>query len=411
MSAIKRNRPYQLGVIGLGARAETFTRQLSRGKVPGAELFGVCDIDEDRMRKYCEYCGHPDVRQFTAPDEFFRQAGMDAVIITTPEFAHKSSALAAMAAGKHIYLEKAMAPTSEDCREIIRAHRRSKVIAYLGFNMRASRFYAKIKEIVDTGTLGQIVHLAALEQLSVAHSASFMRRFHRHSRNSGGFLNTKCSHDLDMLQWLVGHEHRVTRVASFGGTNIFLPTRAPKGHGRVCSECPPAIWSSCGYRDQAGFVFPVGGDKPIHKTRQTNLYGGDLCVYNDDKDIVDNQTVIFEWDHGVRGNFNLQLFQHAGRRTISIWGERGLLEANTLDTVITVRLSRGETLRHEIVLAEGGHGGTDQLMLGRFLAAIESGRNPESGLAQGLAATLLAEKADQSRKTGKIVSISPDEYE
>src|ERR1041385_4411535 len=165
---------YQIGVIGAGARAEVFTKSLSSPSSARAKLFGICDIDEDRLRKYCEYCGHKDVRLFTDPHEFLRQGGMDAVLITTPEFTHKEVAIEAMRNGKHIYLEKAMAPTSEECREIIRAHRRSNVVAFLGFNMRQGTFHRRVKEVVDTGILGQIVHVAGLEQLSVPHSASFM---------------------------------------------------------------------------------------------------------------------------------------------------------------------------------------------------------------------------------------------
>jgi predicted dehydrogenase len=404
-------KTYQVGVIGAGARAETFARRLYSAASSCARLFGICDIDEDRLRKFCDYCGIKNTRLFTDPNELFRQPEMDAVIIATPEFAHRECALAAIAANKHFYLEKAMAPTSEDCRAIIRAHRRSKVVAYLGFNMRQTNLHRRIKQVVDSGVLGQIVHVSGLEQLSIPHSASFMRRFHRHSERSGGFLNTKCSHDLDFMQWFVGHEHRVSKVASFGGTNVFLPKHGPKGHGARCSECPKEIFRACPYRDQAGFVFPVRGKTPIHKTRETGLYGGDLCVYHDDKDIVDNQTVIWEWDHGVRGNFNLQLFQRHGLRETHIWGEFGRLDASTADNHVRVTISRtGRVIEHDAKPSPGGHGGSDTRMLGQFVKAMDSGKSPESGLEAGLAATLLAEKADQSRLMGKVVTISPSEY-
>lgn len=377
-------------------------------------------MDEDRLQKFCDYCGIRETRRFTDSREFLRQAEMDAVIITTPEFTHKDVAIEAMQAGKHVYLEKAMATTSDECRAIIRAHRRSGVIGYLGFNLREVNLFRRIKETVDSGVLGQIIHLSGSEQLSVAHSASFMRRFHRRSKQSGGFLNTKCSHDLDFMQWLVGHQHRIIKVASFGGTNVFLPEKGPIGRGKSCHECPASIQRACPYRDQAGFVFPVTGAKPIHKTQQTEVYGGDLCVYHDDKDIVDNQTVIFEWDHGVRGNFNLQLFQRDGRREIKVWGEKGLLEADTSENIIRViksdacsRASRrpaSEGIEQKIENAPGGHGGSDKVMLKRFLDAIENREQPESGFAEGLAATLLAEKADESRLSGQVVKILPNEY-
>ncbi|MCC7518043.1 MAG: Gfo/Idh/MocA family oxidoreductase [Verrucomicrobiae bacterium] len=404
------NKTWRIGVIGLGARAESFSRKLD-GDHPRAKLLAVCDLDADRLEKYCEWCGHGDVRRFCDPAEFFAQKDMDAVIITTPEFAHKESALAAIAAGKHFYLEKAMATNSEDCRAIIRAHRKSKVTAYLGFNMRWNPIFRRFKEIVDSGVAGQIVHVAGLEQLHQTHGAAFMRRFHRHSERSGGLLNTKCAHDLDMLGWLVGHKRRVVKVASFGGTNVFLPQKGPKGRGTHCGRCPEAIRRACPYVDRAGFVFPIDGKEPMHKTREKDVYGGDLCVYHDDKDLVDNQTVILEWNHGVRGNFNMQLFQNKGRRAYSVWGEKALVEMDTSWGEVRVTHSTsGEVQIHAIKPGQGGHGGADRFLIDSFLDAIETGRAPDSDLSAGLAATLLAEKADESRRTGKVIEIRKDEY-
>jgi predicted dehydrogenase len=400
-----RNRPYQIGVIGAGARGETFARQLYRGH-PGAELFGVCDLDADRLEKFCAHCELHGARRFTDTAELLSQPQLDAVIITTPEFTHADVAIAAMEAGKHIYLEKAMAQNSAECRRIIRAHQSSGVTAYLGFNLRAVNAFSKLKQIVDAGVLGQIVHISGLEQLHSAHGAAFMRRYHRHSERSGGLLNTKCSHDLDILQWLIGHQHRVARVASFGGTNVFTPD---KQHAKYCHECP--VQRECEYRDQAGFVFPIGGQQPIHH-RQQDVYGGDLCVFDPDKDLVDNQTVILEWDNGVRGSFNLQMFQHVGRRQTCIWGEHGYAELNTWPeaSIRVTDAATGNTTEHRFGQTSGGHGGSDVKMLDRFLNAIEQKSGADSGLPAGMAATLLAEKADLARVSGAVVEIAPEEY-
>jgi predicted dehydrogenase len=398
-------RRYRIGVIGAGARGETFARQLYSGH-RRTELFGVCDLDADRLARFCEHCDLEGTPGFTDTTAFLNQGELDAVIITTPEFTHAEVAIAAMQAGKHIYLEKAMAQNSAECRRIIHAHRSSEVTAYLGFNLRAVAALTKLKEIVDSGVLGQLVHISGLEQLSAAHGAAFMRRYHRHSSRSGGLLNTKCSHDLDVLQWLIGHEHKVKRVSSFGGTNVFTPDKQPSKH---CRNCP--IQSQCPYCDRAGFVFPISGQEPIHH-RQQEIYGGDLCVYDPDKDLVDNQTVILEWEHGVRGSFNLQLFQHVGRRQICLWGEGGYAELSTWPaTSIRVIASQdGSTREYTFGHEAGGHGGSDAKMLDRFIDAIEYQTDNGSGLAAGLAATLLAEKADLSRLSGSVVEIAPDEF-
>ena len=397
---------YRIGVIGAGARGESFARSLYAGS-DRAGLFGLCDLDGDRLERFVAYCGLANARTFTDPAAFFAEPDLDAVIVTTPDFTHRDVAIQALRAGKDVYLEKPVAPTAAQCRDIIRVQRETGRLVFVGFNLRAAPASQRVKDILGSGLLGQILHVEGLEQLRAAHSASFMRRFHRKRSNTGGILNHKCCHDLDLILWSIGHQHRVVKVASFAGLNVFQPGKAP---AKTCRECPPEVYRDCPYKDQAGFVFPVRGDQPIHH-RQADVYGADLCVYNDDKAIFDNQTVIFEWDHGVRGNFNLQLFQARGRRETRIWGERGQLTAGD-GQIRTVLSTSGDTIEHAIPSAgPGGHGGTDPKMLGRFVEAMDRRDPGDSGLAEGLAVTLLAEKAEQSALTGQVMAIAPGEYE
>jgi predicted dehydrogenase len=397
---------HRIGIIGAGARAETFARQLHEGH-PSAVLHSICDVDADRLDKFYSYCGIESAPRFTDLDAFLAQRDLVAVIITTPDWTHEEVATAALRAGVHIYLEKPMAQSAASCRQIMREHLKSDVTAFIGFNLRQMNAFMRLKSIVDSGVLGQIVHISGLEQLTKSHAASFMRRYHRKSELSGGLINHKCSHDLDILQWLIGHEHKIVRVSSFGGTNVFTPDKQP---AKRCSECDQI--NNCSYSDKAGFVFPVVGDQPIHH-KETHIYGGDQCAYNDDKDAVDNQTIILEWDNGVRGNFNLQMFQFAGRRQTCIWGEKGYAEMNTWPktSVKVVDSSSGETTEYSFKEEPGGHGGSDARMISRFVEAIGQKSYFDSGLTEGLAATLIAEKAEISRLTGETVQVSAEEYE
>jgi hypothetical protein len=164
--------------------------------------------------------------------------------------------------------------------------------------------------------------------------------------------------------------------------------------------------------DRAGFFFPVWAKEPIYKTQQADIYGNDLCVYTEDKDIVDNQTVILEWDNGVRGDFNLKPFQHHGRREVRIWGDRGAVQFSPDGTSRSVRVTdsdSGDSTGYAFAERIVWHGGEGHGMLARFLEAIES-RQTDSGIREGIAATLLATKAEESRLTGKTVEIKAEEY-
>ena len=101
---------YCLGVIGAGARGESFARQLYEGH-PRATLFGVCDLDEKRLNTFCDWCKLGDTPRYTDPARFLNAPGLDGVIICTPEFTHADVATTAMEAGKAVYIEKPLAHT------------------------------------------------------------------------------------------------------------------------------------------------------------------------------------------------------------------------------------------------------------------------------------------------------------
>lgn len=399
-----RMKRYKIGLIGAGARGETFARTLHKGTAR-TELCGICDIDNDRLEKFCNYCEIEGARTFTDRAKFFDQEDMDAVIITTPDFTHLEVVEQAVAAEKHFFLEKPIDVSIERARKILKVTRKSDVQSLIGFNMRLGARYTRMREMIQSGMLGEIVHIEGLEQLATSHSASFMRRFHRHRAQSGGLINTKSSHDMDIMQWMIGHEHKLTRVSAFGGTRIFRPKKAP---AKYCHECPEQ--QTCRYRDGAGFVFPVGGKDPIHH-EDTSTYGGDLCVYNDEKDIVDNMTVIFEWDNGIRGNFNLQLFQAQGMRFSKVWGEDGLIETTRDGKILFIESPSGSVNEITPKGYETVHGKGDPQMISRFIDAIEGHGDPTMRLEEGLAASIMSLSAEEAMMTGKVVEIDPKLYE
>ncbi len=400
-----KRKKYRMGVIGAGARGETFARQLYTGH-PRASLFGICDIDADRLEKFCDHCGLTDTQRFTEATDFLTHPEMDGVIICTPEFTHADVACTAMAAGKAVYIEKPLAHTIEDSQRILAAQQKSGAVAYVGFNLRAALANQKLHDLVQDGALGELVYVGGTEILSVSHGAAYLRRFHRKTALSGGLLNHKSCHDLDIILWVVGHQHRVTRVSSFGGTNIVTPDKQPAAR---CRDCPADIYEACPYKAVAGFHFPVGGEQPVYHQGRPDLYGSDNCVYDPDKDIVDNQVVILEWDHGVRATFTLQMFQNPGRRELMFMGEHGSAEIR--GGQLRLRLSNGDAVQYEFGPRKGGHGGTDPSMIGRFVNAMDTGNADDSGLAHGLAATVVAMKADESRLSGRTVEIKPECYQ
>jgi predicted dehydrogenase len=402
------DKKVRVAIIGAGPRGKSFATHLPF--MDNVTLTAICDISRDRLETFINdksvfgenaKTTKDALKRYYDFDQLLADDICDAVIITVPDKIHREIAEKAFAAGKHCLLEKPMATNVADCRAIIAAKEQSNCILQVGFVLRATPFYKEIKSIVESGILGQIMSISASEFLSSPHSVSYMRRWHRKKANCGSFMLTKCSHDLDVLSWLVGSNP--TRVSSFGGNDYFLPKKQPATH---CSICPQQDVCPYEFSKQTMPGVHIGDEE----SKNLSKYDFDLCVYNDDKDIIDNQITNIEYANKVRVQFALQCFYpYESERMIRINGSEGYLEGKFCANKITVikTLSGKKTVINlsDQAANGGGHGGGDQPFLEEFIDCIISQREPSADLHAGLNSTILAMAIDESLLSGQVVSL------
>ena len=394
-----------LGIVGTGGRSLALSEAVFRN--PDAQIVSVYDVNPTQVREYFRRLRKwPDalrsIRVHGSLDEFLESDAFSTVLVTTPDFTHKEIALAAIRAGKNVYLEKPMALTVRDAKEIVRAAKKASVLLQIGFVLRYTPFYQKVKEIVGSGVLGQIISIEAGEILSRMHGASYMRRWHRKRENSGSFMLTKCSHDLDILNWLVGG--KVARVSSFGGVNYFLPDPAK---GPTCSTCNPDVRRTCPYAFGEEFVMVPEEEKANYSEN-----GWDLCVFNDDKDIVDNQLSLIEYENGVRVSFLLSAFGgEEDTRFIRIIGTEARLEGHFEGNSIRIKptVGDGETFI-QTDSGKSGHGGGDQKIVDDLILCLQGKKKPLANASAGFESTVVAEAIDQALQTGQMQPVNPEAY-
>ena len=98
-------------------------------------------------------------------------------MIFTPNACHKEAILAAFEAGKHVFAEKPLATTLTDCQTIYKAWRRSGCHFMTGFVLRCSKLYRKVKELLDSKVVGEIVCMDANEKrMLIAHRILAIRQ-------------------------------------------------------------------------------------------------------------------------------------------------------------------------------------------------------------------------------------------
>ena len=371
-------KTYSAILIGAGMRGQTYTGEML--KVPDRfKVIAVAEPVENRRKKIQELHGIADETCFNGWEEALAQPKMaDIAIICTMDDMHYAPAMKAIELGYDVLLEKPVAPTAKECADIALAAEKKGVKVLVCHVLRYTPFYKKVKELVMSGMIGDVVSIVQVEALGNIHQSHSYVRGNWHSEaETSPMLLAKCCHDLDILQWLV--DKPCKKVQSFGQLTYFTAANAPEGAPKRCIDggCPVA--DTCIYnakklyyddkenswfrgsctRDIAKGEVPT--DEEVMQALQTTDYG--LCVFQANNDVVDHQTVNMEFEGGANVTLSMNPFNKGGRY-IRIFGTKGELAAHMEDETISV-YTLDDCQHHEIpTVAIGedilsGHGGGD----------------------------------------------------
>ena len=197
----------RIGVIGTCRRGELadFAHCPERGVriVAGADSNrdALAAFGERLRRKFAVAEGT--VRFYADYRDLLADSGVDAVFVTAPDYLHEEMAVAALHAGKAVYLEKPMALTIEGCDNILRAARDRRAKLYLGHNMRYFPVVRKMKELIDAGAIGEVQAVWCRHFINYG-GDSYFKDWHSERRYSNGLLLQKGAHDIDVIHYLCG---------------------------------------------------------------------------------------------------------------------------------------------------------------------------------------------------------------
>lgn len=140
-----------VAVVGVGGRGRAAIDGFK-----GENFVAFADVDDRRAAE--TYNEHPDVPRFRDYRRMFDQLGnrIDAVAIMTPDHMHFPIAMAAMALGKHVYVEKPLVRTADECRRLLEAARRARVKTQMGNQGHSNEGTRVLKEWYDAGVLGNV---------------------------------------------------------------------------------------------------------------------------------------------------------------------------------------------------------------------------------------------------------------
>lgn len=152
--AVGANDRIQMGIIGVGARVQSGVMQAAVA-VPGVEVIGVCDAYKGRVTRALERLGGQ-AKDYGDWRAMLADKSIDAVIIATPDHWHREQTVAALAAGKDVYLEKPMTLTIDEGPEMYAAAEKAGRVLQIGSQGISSKLQQTAREIVQSGKLGAI---------------------------------------------------------------------------------------------------------------------------------------------------------------------------------------------------------------------------------------------------------------
>ena len=333
----------RIGVIGAGGRGRLSRYAHKPGE--GSRLVAAVDTVDAALEEFKEKYG-PDV--FLAKDyrELLARDDVEAVFVTTPDFLHEEHAVAALEAGKHVYLEKPMAITIEGCDRILRTARERGLRLFLGHNMRHAAFTRKMKELIDSGAIGEVK--AGWCRHFVAYGCdAYFKDWHAERSKATSLLLQKGAHDIDILHWLCGGYSK--RVTAVGGLTLY---------DRITDRHPPEERGDASWHLENWPPLSQKGLNPIVEVEDISMMlmeldNGVFCSYQQchyTPDAWRNYTII-----GTEGRI-----ENIGHEQVCLWDKRCHFE------------ERGQH-QFDVKATGGGHGGADPRIVAEFVRFLREG--------------------------------------
>jgi predicted dehydrogenase len=417
--------PIEVLLIGAGNRGTHAYAPYALQFPDELKFTAVAEPDEGRRAHFAQLHNIPRERQFASWQEALSKPQLArAAMNCTMDKVHFESSIAALNAGYDMLLEKPMATTAEECRELVRVAEANHRLLQICHVLRFTDFFSTLHAIVRSGRLGRIITIDHRENVSYWHmSHSFVRGNWRNTAESAPMILAKCCHDMDALVWVLGK--RVQRLSSFGALTHYKGDQAPPNAPLRCTDgCP--IENTCPWYAPKLYgaiegvppvsMFMVSAMAPDRDTAQarwqklqTGPYG--RCVYHCDNDVVDHQVMNMQFEDDVTCTFTMHGHSEREGRTLRWDGSRATLFGDfSHGRPFEIRIhDHGNEDNPEIIRFDdgAGHGGGDEGLMRNFVKALRGETTPHQTTARvSLQSHLMCFAAEESRLSGRMVELS-----
>ena len=410
-----------VSVIGLGNRGTEYMGFLKAFHASKVKIYALCDSRQQALDDIAPKYDIPKERRFLSADAFFAQGVVsDALIIATQDASHYKITKQAILTGyKCILLEKPVSGMKAEYTELRDLAREKDVLLIICHVLRYSNYYSKIKQIISSGVLGELVSVNHTENVGYFHFAhSFVRGNWRSESASTPSILAKCCHDIDLIAWFM--DSPCVSVSSVGSLKFFRKENAPAGAAPTCMGGCKAK-KTCPYDAERLYLTDPFYKAKFIKFMKRTLTGkthnrksdveaavrsGDYgrCVFLCDNDVCDNQFVTMTFQNGATAVLEMNGFSDKMFRECHIVGTKGELVG--YGTKLKLHIFGGKTTRVNVGgLPLGGHVEGDIRLISGFVKLL-CGETADLTDVTTIEATVISHDialaAEASRKNGGV---------
>lgn len=381
----------KIGIIGYGTRMHYFLDRLLELE-RGVEIAAIADIAVGKAKERLEQKGSvaDGVRYYEHADDMLEQEKLDGVMIGTRCSLHTEMAEKVMKRNLPLFLEKPVGITSADLARLREAQKRSTSEVVVSFPLRNTTAALLVKEIIDSGRLGTIEHVQAVN--NVPYGGVYYHEWYRNEAETGGLFLQKATHDLDCLNFLLGMEP--IAIAAMESKRVF---KGDKPAGLRCGDCDE--YYSC---PESPYV--------LRRVSQEEVTG-DGCAFAVDTGNHDSASVLIRYETGMHAVYSQNFYSRKGaaRRGARFIGYKGTVEFDWYrDEVKVFMHDMPRTETYKLEAAKLPHFGGDSALALNFLGVMKGEERSATPLSMGISSAMMCLKAELAAKTDAYQSLVPD---
>ncbi|MEH7012178.1 Gfo/Idh/MocA family oxidoreductase [Neobacillus niacini] len=207
----------RLGIVGLGAQGGAYAGFIAEGRVKNMVIGAICDNDPDKKAVAAEK--YPEVPFYDNYTEMLESGDVDAVVTCVPHFLHPEMGIEALSKNIHALVEKPAGVYTKQVKELNEFAATKPELTYaIMFNQRTNPLYQKLKELIDSGEIGNIRRTNWMITTWWRPQGYYNQSEWRATwgGEGGGVLVNQAPHQIDLLQWICGMPKKVSSTVKYG---------------------------------------------------------------------------------------------------------------------------------------------------------------------------------------------------